>query len=92
MLAERAEVARREAQARAEAAQARLARGEEQGESKSVLLGQRLEQAVQELQGTAAERDQLAAKLEEALGRCTSSPHTSALHPSPSPQPIDDVA
>ena len=42
-------------------------------DAKHLLLTQRLEGALRELQTTMAERDRLAAKLEVALSRCTSS-------------------
>ena len=45
----------------------------ERSDAKTLLLSQRLEQTLRELQATIHERDRLAATLEEALTRCTSS-------------------
>ena len=79
-LGERAEAERKMAAMRAEIAEVELRRDRaahadhaERVDAKHAMLATRLEGTLRELQGVVAERDSLAAKLEEALGRCTSS-------------------
>ena len=79
-LGEKAEEERRLAAMRAEIAEVELRREKAAyvehsaaTDHRQAMLAKRLEQTLRELQATVGERDKLAAKLEEALSRCTSS-------------------
>lgn len=79
-LGEKAEEERRLAAMRAEIAEVELRREKAAyvehsaaTDHRQATLAKRLEQTLRELQATVGERDKLAAKLEEALSRCTSS-------------------
>ena len=79
-LARHAEEQRGQAAARAEVSELELRRQSltsadrtERQDAKTLMLTQRLEATLRELQSTIHERDRLSATLEEALTRCTSS-------------------